>query len=467
MPFYPSRRRAGPAYIRRRNPPHYGGNGTYRRAFGTRRYGATYRGRGAYTYNKPGRWGKAGRWIGRALGTAYGGAGGGMVGEKIGGLLHYPARLWGSGAYGVSKSNANIMAPILPEFRNSPDDAIVVTHKEYIGDIVTSSAAGDLSVQDFYINPGTSSTFPWLAGVAQSSFQQYKFEGCVFQFKSSSGDALNSTNTALGSVIGAVNYDSSDQTFTSRIQMENTDWSQNCKPNQDMEIGIECAGPQTAFRGLLYVANNGYVPDGADPKLYYLGRLSIATIGFQAASVHVGALYVTYKIKLYKPVMLAPLTNALITNLGRTGSTDSLPFGNANYTSAANGNQFNISIGAGLVAGGSRITFDRTRLQVGMRILVEIRLTGTSAVVQSATQTTQGLYGSPYQNNFTSAHYYSADASTTGDYLDSYFYTINDLSEDPWIDWQNDGNFPTSSASMTINICQICGTELAYIGGVV
>jgi hypothetical protein len=39
--------------------------------------------------------------------------------------------------------------------------------------------------------------FPWLSNIAQN-FESYKLRGLVFEFKSMSGDALTSTNTALG-----------------------------------------------------------------------------------------------------------------------------------------------------------------------------------------------------------------------------------------------------------------------------
>jgi predicted nucleic acid-binding Zn ribbon protein len=79
----------------------------------------------------------------------------------------------------------------------------VITHREYITDIVTSSTAGAFSYVTYSINPGQDSLFPWLSNIAQC-FEAYKMHGLVFEYKSMSADALNSTNTALGQVILSV-----------------------------------------------------------------------------------------------------------------------------------------------------------------------------------------------------------------------------------------------------------------------
>lgn len=65
-----------------------------------------------------------------------------------------------------------------------------------MSDIVTG-AAGTFNYSTWQLNPGQKSLFPWLAGIA-SNFESYKFHGLVFEYKSMSADALNSTNTALG-----------------------------------------------------------------------------------------------------------------------------------------------------------------------------------------------------------------------------------------------------------------------------
>ena len=85
-----------------------------------------------------------------------------------------------------------------------------------------------------------------------------------------------------------------------------------------MFIPVECDPKQTGLNnGLLYIINGNNVPTGADPKTYYLGKLFIGTTGLQGTSVNVGSLYVHYKVKLYKPVMTAPASNALVYTVPR------------------------------------------------------------------------------------------------------------------------------------------------------
>lgn len=322
------------------------------------------RGRGAYTYDNPGPWGQIGRVAGGYIGAGAGhmlsggytpaATAGAMIGSKLGGMAHYAGRLFGSGAYGVSGAPA-MLAPTLPEFSNGKD-YIEVCRTEYLMDIISSATPGSFSLQDFYLNPGLQSTFPWLSSVCGCNFQQYKFSGLVFEFRSFSSPSLNSTNTALGSVVCAIDYDSTSATFQNRNEMENTGWSRSYAPCETFLIPVECARAQTAI-DTPYI-RTGSVPSGSDQKMYDWGRLSIATVGCQGASVNLGSLYVTYKIRLYKPITMAPLQCALVYNAGLSGVTSALPLGTTRNTVINN-------MGT-VTATGTTLTLDRTALREGM-----------------------------------------------------------------------------------------------------
>lgn len=71
-----------------------------------------------------------------------------------------------------------------------------ISHREYVGDVV-SGPSNSFTYKTYSLNPGNSSLFPWLSVISEN-FESYKFHGLVFEFKSMSADALNSTNTALG-----------------------------------------------------------------------------------------------------------------------------------------------------------------------------------------------------------------------------------------------------------------------------
>lgn len=286
-----------------------------RRRRTTRRKGP---GSGAYAgYMRPRRGGRGGYWS--DLGTKYGSALGGYLGGRAVGAVS--RLLGGSGAYRKRKRytghgsyaevSAGEIAPLPPTFATNPrGDYVEINHREYLGDIISSSSANTFNVQQFNINAGDSLCFPWLSNIAATSFQQYQFQGLIFEYKSMSADALNSTNTALGSVVAAVNYDATDAAPTNRAQMENTDWSQCLKPSESFAVPIECKRSETWGRGLLFTRQSLTLPSGTDRKTFDLGTLSIATLGIQGTSVNLGSLYVTYKVRLYKTVQFAPQITA-------------------------------------------------------------------------------------------------------------------------------------------------------------
>lgn len=300
-----------------------------KRAAPKRRKTTGMRGHGLYSYDKPGPWGKAGRWIGGALGGAYGGTGGSKVGSAIGGLTHYIGKLFGSGDYQISPSkplsyNTLVNSTSIPDFVNYKNDFIRMRHHEYIGDIYTSSTAGAFAIQSFPVNPGMPLTFPYLAELTGGMFQQYRLNGVIFSYCSRSSDSLNSTNTALGSVIMATEYDSLDAEFSSRQEMENSQYSVSCKPSDNMVHGIECAKNQTSVSEL-YMRSSA-VPTGGDIRLYDHARFSIATQGFQAANINIGSLYVTYDVSFFKPIQPPPgfFTKQIHYNLAANDATKPL-----------------------------------------------------------------------------------------------------------------------------------------------
>lgn len=270
------------------------------------------RGKGAYTYDKPGPWGKAGRFVGGALGRAFtGGSGGEKLGSAIGGLAHYIGRIFGSGDYVMSpnpvKYNILVNESQVPQFGSKPNQ-VHVRHREYLGDILTSNTIGAFRRQDFPINPGMAVSFPWLSQVCGATFQQYRINGMVYEFRTMSSDSLNSTNTALGSVIMATEYDSTDTVFTNKGEMENTEFGVSCKPSCNMIHAIECDRRQTSVSEQ-YIRFSA-PPPNSDIRMYDLGRFSIATSGFQAANVNIGELWCTYDITLFKAVLEPPLSLA-------------------------------------------------------------------------------------------------------------------------------------------------------------
>lgn len=249
--------------------------------------------------------------FGRRWGGYLGARGGEWLGDNAVNLAMMAGKAIGLGDYAVSK---NVLSGNLPVMTNPiSSSGNTIRFQEYLGDVVTSATAGEFSINNYIINAANAKTFPWLSQIA-SNYEQYEIEGLLFYFKSTSGDALNSTNTALGTVMLATQYDVMDENFKSKSEMLNYEFSSSGKPSDTIVHMIEC-DPRQQTINLLYTLPDGQaIPDGADKRLYELGRFAIATTGFQAASVNIGELHITYQVRLLKPKLVDSLgsTNAYL-----------------------------------------------------------------------------------------------------------------------------------------------------------
>jgi hypothetical protein len=252
----------------------------------------------------------AGSGVGAAIGTALGGPAGGAIGGLLGrGAGAVLSKIMGHGDYAVSNAPSVAANSLLINAANIPQFgtgkvAVNFKHREFIGDVFSASTANTFKIDSYSINPGLNVSFPWLAGVVGGNFQQYRINGMTYEYRSMSSDALNSTNTALGSVIMATDYDSADGVFASKQEMENTEYGVSCKPSVNMLHAIECARTQTPVSELYIRAFD--VPSGKDIRMYDLGRFSIATTGFQGTNVNCGELWVTYDIDAFKAIEQVP-----------------------------------------------------------------------------------------------------------------------------------------------------------------
>lgn len=221
---------------------------------------------------------------------------GGPLGKFAGGML---SKILGFGAYSV-KQNSLISEGQTPARMHTSSANTRVTHREYLADIVSSSVANTFTLQNFSINPGLFATFPWLSAIAQQ-YQEWVPHGVMFEFKTLSADAIaSSTNTTLGGIIMATNYNSAAANFVNKQAMDNTEYTTSCKPSESFYHPVECARTQNVLAEL-YV-RGGAVPSGQDQKTYDLGNFQIASFGIQGTSVVLGELWITYDIELRKPI---------------------------------------------------------------------------------------------------------------------------------------------------------------------
>jgi len=264
-----------------------GGYGAYRKK-------TTYRGYGAYKADKPrkGYGSRLGKTLGEGADILYdqllqnGGLG------KLLGFGDYVTAPWSADI----KSNTLGMGQDPPVIQNSSMKNVIIRHREYLGDVITG-AAGVFTNRAYSINPGVAETFPWLSQIA-CCFEQYKLRGCIFEFKSTSADALNSTNTALGTIIMATEYDVTRPDFSSKQQMENHQYAMSARQSCSMLHPIECARSENVLNELYVRAGSD---SGKDYRFTDFGDFQIATVGQQGANVNIGELWVTYEVELLKP----------------------------------------------------------------------------------------------------------------------------------------------------------------------
>lgn len=175
---------------------------------------------------------------------------------------------------------------------------------ESLGDVSGSIAFANTN---YDINPGLSTSFPWLSILAQA-FEYWSVDKFEYSFKSTSGSAIQSASAALGKVVMATDYDVFDTNFTTTQQAENYEGFTRTETWKDATHVVMGGGRRV---GKLPVSEfkirSGSVPAGADQSLYDLGNFQLITSG-QPSAFLIGELFVTYRgLKFYKPKTATPL----------------------------------------------------------------------------------------------------------------------------------------------------------------
>lgn len=334
----PPRRRYASARRVRRRP--------LRRSYARAGYRPRYpgiRGRGDYKsiWNRvkgwipKGSWSRLGGMAGGALGTYLGGPGSTNIGQAAGNLLgQRVAQITGFGDYKINKNS--LMGNGVPSFANALRSNRI-SHKEFIKDIYPSATLGAFKNEVFAVNPGLAETFPWLSQIA-TNYEEYRFHGLVFQYKSTSSDALSSSTAALGTVMMSSDYNVLNPPFVNKQQMDAAEFSNSTKPSYNCMLAIECDPKQTPI-AQMFVRTGQVDTSPADLRFSDMVNVEVATVGLQTnVQLPVGELWVSYDVELFKPQLIdsAGLGNVpasfLMTSNVSGGVDDDHPLGDGSHT---------------------------------------------------------------------------------------------------------------------------------------
>jgi len=372
---------------------------------------------------------------GRALGAYSGLPGGGIFGEALGKKL---SKLIGSGDYTSNTALNDLFTKkaALNAHMVFGDDpmAVRVRRREFLGDISSSSVAGAFVNYTYPINAGMRQTFPFLSQMA-ANYEEYCFNGLVFEFISSSSPYLSSS--ALGSVVAAMEYNANAPSFTTKYVMENSALAISNRIDKNLMYGVECAKSDNA-------QNCYYIRSGASTlpaTTTDLGNFQIALApgsSFPTSAI-VGELWVTYDVWLKRPV-LNPSRFGFYHQYATTG-TASTPLGPTALVSAAT------NVGNSVVASVSPTVITLTNMVVGDYYLLWWYFAGANtAVLVYPTVTLSGLTAVNAFTNDTASSVTMPLAGVTSAVMSIGYYMTASATSGT-ITFGTGGTFPTTTTN--------------------
>lgn len=409
--------------------PYASGRGRYRIPKGTFAAGGRYLG------------GAIGASIGNMIAPGVGSSAGSALGSKLGQRAgNYLAKVVGQGDYLVKSNSLVHPDTVVPSFG---PDSIRVTKREYIRDINAYQAFTNLALP---INPGMAETFPWLSNIA-NNYDEYRFNGLMFQFVSTSSDAIASTSQlGLGQVILATDYNASDAPFLGAAQMLGSMFANSGKPSENILHAIECDPHDTPSK--LFYVRSGDVPTGADVKMYDLGTFQVASFNAPADYPGMGQLWVSYDVTFCKSVQNNQLgldlnTDSYITVGPVTGS----PFGTSRTLRAHS------NIGTTVTA--NQISFP-AEISTGFYLINVVCIGDSTACVNPAFTVSNGSYLAVWGNDAAVA---SSSGGTTCTAF-NYMSIVQITGSGCVIQWSG-GTLPANGTYGNVVITQVNG-EMFY-----
>lgn len=150
---------------------------------------------------------------------------------------------------------------------------------EFIGDV---SGSINFEVDSYLLSPAAINTFPWLSGLTDNyeCFKMHDFEIVYIP---------NCSANTAGTVVLAVDYDSTDATPTLKQQLLSYAGAVSTPP-------WSSAGMK-AIRGNLSIYNKYFLQSG-NSRISDVGKLHVGSTGFTGTEA-AGALWIKYDVSLY------------------------------------------------------------------------------------------------------------------------------------------------------------------------
>jgi len=196
---------------------------------------------------------------------------------------------------------------------NKISRSLLISEDEFIGNVNLTSAS--FTNTQYKINPGDSTTFPWLSTIA-ANFNKYQFRSLKFYVKRIASEFADAGK--IGDIILSCNPDAADPAPVAENQVFDLQMRDNAMPCEDFalnKLSMAELNKQDSF----YV-RVGAAPANTDIKTYDCGVLNLSTIG-TATSGTCGKLFVKYSCFLHSPVLVQPAQGGLVHFSGTVPTT--------------------------------------------------------------------------------------------------------------------------------------------------
>lgn len=222
-----------------------------------------------------------------------------------------------SGAKGVKApiARSKVIRQSAPKFSKGKN-GIIVHHREFIQDITTDSALDTFKVEFTEINPGLTSSFPWLSGIAPS-FESYKFRRLIYEY------VPYCASTTVGTIMLAVDWDVSDWEPGTKQQMLAYQTSVSAPLWEPVRLVCE---PGNLAKFSLDHFVRTLDPGQVDLKTYDVGCFYFGTSNNGLSNHSVGSIFVEYEVELLTPQIQADDSYRPSARLDATGSSKAQPF---------------------------------------------------------------------------------------------------------------------------------------------